>query len=108
MSVTTDNSGVACCGNCGADVVVACSGGCEHPDVQFRKDFIGSLPKPPGPAHSRPIFPRHKKGEPPRILPPKICNVIDCTDEVEAYSGKGQPPKRCTKHKTKRYTRRVA
>jgi hypothetical protein len=96
MSITVANSGEACCGNCGAHVVVACSGGCENPDVQFRENYIASLPVP-------------RSKELPRIpvsteKPIGTCTYRRCTDPIAPRKPgvRGRAPKTCEKHLAQR------
>lgn len=89
MTVTTDNSGAACCGNCGSNVVVACSGGCAEPDVVFRENYVATMKKPSGNEPEQAKYPvpttcRHPNCDQPPV-PPKI-------------RGRGRPPTRCEKH----------
>lgn len=110
MSITVANSGEACCGNCGAHVVVACSGGCENPDVQFRKDYIASLARPRGnelPRNLRKQFqPRATSAaKPARIEKPEgMCTYGKCTDDIAPRKPgvRGRAPKTCEKHLAQR------
>lgn len=95
MTIHTDNSGVACCGNCGSHVVVACSGGCAEPDVMFRKDYIASLPKPKGPEPGKARVPKGPKVA--KYPPPTHCF---CGEPVakRRVKGRGRPPTKCETH----------
>ena len=104
MTIRTNAAGVAIC-SCGSELEVRCTGGCVEPNVVF-ENAIAAMPKPSGPPHIPLAFPRHKPGDPPRQYPRKVCNWPGgCSADVEPYSGVGQPPKRCSAHKTKRYDR---
>lgn len=98
MTITTDKAGIACCGNCGAHLEIVCKGGCEEPDVMFRKDYIASLPKPSG--KETPRSQRIKKVG-TVTSPPAHCTHKGCSDPVAPREPGvvGRPITQCIKHR---------
>jgi hypothetical protein len=93
VSAHIDSSGIVCCGNCGAHLVVACSAKCADADTdltQYEVNPIAALPKP-----------RRERETRSRVT---TCTWPGCSDPVAPYRGVGQPPRRCVNHKTKKYS----
>jgi hypothetical protein len=97
MTMTANEIGVGCCGNCGAEVEVRCSGGCAEPDVEIRENAIAAMKKPTGPNRLRPIHERFPTG---RKSLPGICTYRDCMDPIAPREPgrKGRPSNKCAKH----------
>lgn len=86
MSARTNSSGVACCGNCGSELKVACTGGCAEPDIVFKENYIASLPKPRG---------EEKPQDKPRS---GQCRSPNCSDDIAPHSGRGRSSTHCARH----------
>jgi hypothetical protein len=73
MSISTNGAGVACCGNCGHELAVICTGGCAEPDIVFKSDHFASA----------------------------MCNWPGCDDLIAPREPgqSGPDPRKCAKHK---------
>lgn len=84
--MVANEAGFACCGNCGAEAHVVCSGGCANADIEIRENPIAALPVP--------------KGDEKRSRRSGFCH---CGDPVAVRApGKGRPPTTCEKHLAQR------
>lgn len=101
MTISSNAAGVACCGNCGHELVIACTGGCPEPDAVLRENYVAALPKPRGEEPRQewkdqtPKPPVERKGA--KYPPPTHCF---CGEPVaqRARFGVGRPPTKCEKH----------
>lgn len=93
MSARVDQSGVACCGNCGAELAIVCTGGCSELDVVFQENYIAVMRKPRN--HFGEALAPYKKT---LILHPGFCVELGCDAAVAPYSGRGRVPIKCPKH----------
>ena len=94
MTISTSAAGVACCGNCGSELEVRCTGNCPEPDIVFRENFVATMAKPGG--HSGKYGPYKKT----LIRQPGFCAwPAGCDLPVaKRKPGKGRPPTKCEKH----------
>ena len=94
MTMTIGKVHVACCGNCGHELEIRCTGGCPEPDTVPREDYIATMKKPQGKETPRA---GHARLKPPRCPRPTHCH---CGEPVasRSKSGIGRPPSHCEKH----------
>lgn len=96
MTPKVNQAGIACCGECGSELQIVCTGGCKDPDVVFKENYIASLPTPqgretPGKQHARRPWARKP------VL--DQCTYRDCTEPPAPRGVTGRPPTRCVKHR---------
>ena len=94
MTINTNGAGVACCGNCGSELEVRCTGHCAEPDIVPRENYIAALPLPKGPGRRAP---RAKRRSTRKFLP-GICTYKSCTEPIAPHVGIGRPTTKCPKH----------
>lgn len=99
MTLRTDQrSGVACCGNCGSELAVICTGGCAEPDIVPRENYIAAMRKPNWPEKSSPE-PVRRNGKLVKYPPPTHCHCGAPVVKLERPGrGGGRPPTHCEKH----------
>jgi hypothetical protein len=85
--MSTNAAGVACCGNCGSELEVRCTGGCAEPDIVPRENYIATMPQ------------RAQTKEPKIVKypPPTHCWCGEPVAQRAKY-GVGRPPTKCEKH----------
>ena len=94
MTMSTNAAGIACCGNCGSEVHVVCSGGCAEPDVIPRENYIATMRRP-------------RKGESPQTNGLKEDQPTQCTwpggceSPPKPWCGRGRKPRMCAFHGSK-------
>ena len=85
MTLRQIRCGIACCGECGAHLVIKCSGGCQDFEPEFQKD--------------RSLNARQTK---PKKEKPTHCTYPGCFDPIAPREKKtGRPASMCIKHREK-------
>lgn len=90
MTMSTSAAGIACCGNCGSELEVRCTGGCAEPDIVPRENYIATMKKPRD--HERSQIKEERPG---------LCSWQGggCDQPVAPrLPGQTRTPKKCPKH----------
>lgn len=100
MTISTNAAGVACCGNCGSELEIRCTGGCPEPDVVFRENFAATMAKLGGHPGKRGPFRKYGPQKKTPIRRPGFCAwVAGCDLPVaKREPGHGRTPIMCENH----------
>ena len=93
MTINVAGSGEACCGNCGHELEIVCTGGCPEPDIVFRENSVATMAKPG--VHFGKTGPQKRT---PIRLQGFCAWPAGCDLPVAPWIGRGRVPIMCPGH----------